>query len=142
MSAEEIRAWIMVLVTIIAYPIYLLIILGRADNAGLAQVEYGSAMIRTIGISVAVSIVLNILTAIFTPGSTSKKDPREREINRVGEFVGQGWVVLAGVSALAMSIYEVKYFWIANALYLGFTLSAIFGSITKIVAHRWGFKGL
>ena len=142
MSAEEIRAWIMVLVTIIAYPIYLLIILGRADNAGLAQVEYGSAMIGTIGISVAVSIVLNILAAIFTPGSTSKKDPGEREINRVGEFVGQGWVVLAAVGALAMSIYEVKYFWIANALYFGFTLSASFGSITKIVAHRRGFKGL
>jgi hypothetical protein len=38
-----------------------------------------------------------------------------------------------------MSLYKVDYFWISNALYLGFSLSAIFSSATKIVGHRSGF---
>jgi hypothetical protein len=139
MSSEEKRAWIMVLVTLVAYPTYIAIIMNRRGNAGLAHVAYESTTLRIVGVSIAVGIVLNILAAIFTPGSTSKKDPREREINRVGESVGQGWVVLAGVGALVMSLYKVDYFWISNALYLGFSLSAIFSSATKIVGHRSGF---
>ena len=33
---------------------------------------------------------------------------------------------------------EVDWFWIANALYLGFVLSALLGSVTKIGLYRRG----
>jgi hypothetical protein len=36
-------------------------------------------------------------------------------------------------------LLEVDYFWIANVLYLCFTLSAVLSSIAKIFAYRRGF---
>ena len=38
-----------------------------------------------------------------------------------------------------MAMAEWDYFWIANVIYLCFVLSAILGSIAKIVAYRQGF---
>jgi hypothetical protein len=43
--------------------------------------------------------------------------------------------------------YEEKgtrcdYFWIANVIYLGFVLSAVAGSVVKLVAYRRGNWGL
>jgi putative Ca2+/H+ antiporter (TMEM165/GDT1 family) len=35
---------------------------------------------------------------------------------------------------------EVAHFWIANAVYLCFALSALLGSATKIIAYRRGFQ--
>ena len=35
---------------------------------------------------------------------------------------------------------EVGHFWIANAVYLCFVLSAVLGSVAKIVAYRRGFQ--
>jgi hypothetical protein len=35
---------------------------------------------------------------------------------------------------------EVPHFWIANAVYLAFTLSAILGSVARIFAYRRGFQ--
>jgi hypothetical protein len=54
------------------------------------------------------------------------------------EFIGQSFVVLGGVGALVMSIAEADYFWISNAIYLTFVLSAIVASVAKIVAYRRG----
>ena len=39
-----------------------------------------------------------------------------------------------------MAMAEADHFWIANVIYLAFVLSAILGSIAKIVAYRRGFQ--
>ena len=36
--------------------------------------------------------------------------------------------------------FEEKRAWIANVIYLCFTLSAVVGSVAKIVAYRRGFQ--
>jgi len=48
--------------------------------------------------------------------------------------------VIGGVGALLLAIFELGYFWIANLLYLYFALSAVLGSIAKIVGYRRGFQ--
>lgn len=139
MTAEERRAWITLVVSVGGYAVYLAVILARAGDAPLTEVSYAAAMLWTIGSAIVVSILLNIGIAVFTP-EHDKKDERDREINRLGEYIGQSWVVAGGVTALVMAMAELAYFWIANAVYLAFVLSAIFGSIAKIFAYRRGFQ--
>jgi hypothetical protein len=83
--------------------------------------------------------VLHIAVTIGTPCEAGQKDQRDREIHRFGEYVGQSFLVIGGVAALAMAMAELNHFWIANVVYLAFVLSAILSSLTKIVVYRLGF---
>ena len=140
MAFEEKRAWIMVVVTVGAYAAYLTLVLGRAGHAPLAEVPYASTMLWTIGAAIAATVVLQTVAATASPEGANKKDQRDREIGRFGEYVGHSFVVIGAVAALVMSMAELNHFWIANAIYLAFVLSAILGSVAKIVAYRWGFQ--
>ena len=137
---KEKSAWIMVVVTVVAYAAYLAVILKRAEDTPVADVSYASALLWSIGAAIAASIVLNIVVSTASPKGADKSDRRDREIYRSGEYIGQSMVVLGGVGALVMAMAKVDYFWIANAIYLAFVLSAILGSVAKIVAYRRGFR--
>jgi hypothetical protein len=138
MPYAEKRAWIMLVVSALSYAVYAIVIVGRADGVPLADVPYVSTLLWAVGASIVVSIVLNIAVAITSRGG-DKQDQRDREINRAGEYIGQSFVVIGGVAALLMAMAEWPYFWIANAVYSAFTLSALLGSIAKIMAYRKGF---
>jgi hypothetical protein len=140
MAPEEKSAWIMGAVAVGAYAIYLTIILGRAESTPLTEVSYVSTLLWTIGVAIAVTIVLHIVVAIASPRDAGKRDQRDREINRFGEYIGQSLVVIGGLAALVMAMAELDHFWIANAIYLAFVLSGILGSVAKIVAYRRGFQ--
>lgn len=140
MSLEEKNEWIMGVVAIGAYAIYLVIILGRARSMPIAEVPYVATMLSTIGGAIAASILLNIVAGVASPRDVGKKDQRDREIYRRGEYIGQSFVVIGGVAAMVMAMARVEHFWIANATYLAFVLSAILGSVTKVVAYRRGFQ--
>jgi hypothetical protein len=140
MSSEEKRAWIMAVVAIGAYAVYLAVIAGRAGGGPLTEVSYVPALLWTVGAAIALSIVLHIVVVLASPGDAGKKDQRDREINRFGEYVGQSFLVIGGVAALVMAMAELDPFWIANAVYLAFVLSSILGSTAKLVAYRRGFQ--
>jgi cell division protein FtsW (lipid II flippase) len=97
-------------------------------------------MLWTIGAAIAASIVGHIVVAIAWPKDADKKDQRDKEINRFGDYIGQSFVVIGAVAALVLSMAEVDHFWIANVIYLAFVLSALLGSTAKIVAYRRGFQ--
>ncbi|MFD1214117.1 hypothetical protein ACFQ36_18975 [Arthrobacter sp. GCM10027362] len=138
MGSEERSTWIMLVVAIVAYASYLAVVLGRAGDVPLAEVPYVAPMLWSIGGAIAVSIVLNIAAGIVLRDGAGKKDQRDREIYRFGEYTGQAFLVLGGVAALVMALAEVPHFWIANALYLAFVLSAVLASAAKLVAYRRG----
>ncbi|MCO4256118.1 hypothetical protein NG696_12915 [Pseudarthrobacter sp. HLT1-5] len=140
MSFEEKSAWIMGVVATGSYGVYLAIVLGMAGTMPVAEVPYVAPLLWTIGASIAASIALNILLGIISPKEAGKKDQRDREIYRFGEYIGQSFVVIGGVAALLLAMAEVDHFWIANVIYLTFVLSAILGSVAKIVAYRRGFQ--
>ncbi|MFJ7203966.1 hypothetical protein ACIQWR_10595 [Streptomyces sp. NPDC098789] len=140
MSFEEKRAWTMGLVAVAAYAVYLSLVLGRAGGGSPADVAYVPLMLWSIGGSIAATIAVNIAVGIGSPGSGRRTDQRDREISRFGEHIGQSFVAIGGVAALLMAMAELDYFWIANAVYLAFVLSAVLGSMAKIAAYRGGFQ--
>lgn len=71
---------------------------------------------------------------------SARKDQRDKEIYRFREYLGQSFVVIGGIVALLLAVAEADHFWIANIIYLTFVLSAILGSVAKIVAYRRGFQ--
>ena len=138
MSFEEKGTWVYLLVTVGTYVAYVATILGRAEGGSLAEVPYELTLVWTVGIAIVLSILGHIAIAIASPKDAEKKDERDRQIYRFGEFIGQSFVVLGGVAALVMAMAEAEYFWIANTLYLTFVLAAILSSVAKIVAYRRG----
>jgi hypothetical protein len=140
MSYEEKNAWVFGGVAVVAYVAYVAVILTRAAGAPLAEVSYAWTMIATIG----AAIIANIVIMVFLSAATrdrGQKDERDREIGWRGDHIGQAFVVIGAVGALAMAMLEVDYFWIANCIYLFFVLSAVVSSTAKIVAYRRGFQG-
>ncbi|SBT45963.1 hypothetical protein [Micromonospora narathiwatensis] len=140
MAFEEKRAWIMGLVAIAGYAAYVVIVLGRADGDPLAEVSYAGPLLATVAGSIVASIALHIGVSIVSPEGANEKDQRDREIHRLGDHIGQSFVIVGGVAALAMALADWDQFWIANVIYLCFVLSAVVGSTAKIVAYRLGFQ--
>ena len=132
MSSEEKRSWILGLAAVVSYLTYLLLLL-------VTDVSYAALLVGVVLASIVASILLHI--AVTIRGAHEPKDERDREIGRFGDTVGQSFIVLGGVIALILALDEGGYFWIANALYLGFTLSAVFGSVARVCAYRWGLPG-
>ncbi|OKI58281.1 hypothetical protein [Streptomyces sp. MJM1172] len=138
---QEKRAWIMGVVAILGYAVYLAVVLaGSGGGVPLAEVAYIAPLLWTVGGAIVVSIALNIAVAIASPGEADAKDQRDKEIARLGDYTGQSFLVIAAVAALALAMAEADYFWISNAIYLGFVLSAVLGSAVKLAAYRRGFQ--
>ena len=97
-------------------------------------------MLWIIGVSIGAMILAHIAVAIAAPKDADKKDQRDKEIRRFGDYIGQIYVGIGGVAALGMAMAELNHFWIANVIYLGFVVSTLVGSTTKIFAYRRGFQ--
>ncbi|WP_431682854.1 hypothetical protein [Kitasatospora sp. KL5] len=139
MAVEEKRAWIMVVVTVCTYTAYAAVVLGRAGTGPLAAAPYRAALVWSVGIAIAASVLLHIAVSLASKEGGRQKDQRDREIHRFGKYVGHSFLVLGGVAALLTAMAEVDHFWIANTAYLAFVLSALLGSTAKIAAYRRGF---
>ncbi|MBC6451438.1 hypothetical protein GPZ80_30195 [Actinokineospora sp. HBU206404] len=130
----------MLVVTVAAYGVYLITVLGRTGDVPLADVPYVSTMLWTIIGSIVATIVLNIVVSIASREDAAQKDQRDREIARFGDYIGMSFVVIGAVAAMLMSMAQWNHFWIANTIYLGFALSAALGSMAKLAAYRRGFQ--
>jgi hypothetical protein len=139
MAFAEKRAWIMLVVSTVVYAAYAVIVLRRADGMPLADVPYESTLVGAVVASIVATIILNIVVGMFTPKGEDKPDQRDREIYRTTEYIGQSFVVIGSVAAMILALLEAPYFWIANAVFLCFVLSALLSSIAKIFAYRTGF---
>lgn len=138
MAYEEKRTWILGIVAMVSYAVYLAIVLVRARDSALTEVAYVAPMLWAVGVSIAVSIVGAIVVSIASRDG-DRRDQRDRQIDKEGERVGNAFVVIGALGALALALADQDSFWIANVLYLGFTLSAVFAAMTKIAAYQRGF---
>lgn len=137
MSYQEKNTWAYGVVAVLGYAAYLAVVLTRADGGALTDVAYAGPMLATVGAAVAAGILAGIVLGALSPDRTVR-DEREREIERLGEHVGQAFLVLGGVGALLLALREADHFWIANTLYLGFVLSAVLSAAARLVAFRRG----
>jgi hypothetical protein len=136
---EEKRAWIMLVVNAVAYGIYATVILSRSSGGSLTTVHYAATLLWTIGGAIVTTIVADIVSAILAPKESRIKDVRDKEIGRLGDRVGQAFVIIGATAALFMAMAGWNRFWIANVIYLGFAVSAVLGSLTKVVVYRGRF---
>ncbi len=126
----------MLVVSVTAYTTYAITIVTGADGRPPPYVPYATTLLWTIGGAIAASMVAEIAIGIVNPRVFRAKDVRDRQSGRRGDYTGQSFVIIGAVAAMLTAMAGWDRFWIANVIYLCFVLSAILGSITKIIAYR------
>jgi len=123
--------------------VYLLLMLPMLATTPVEEIEWVWPMVWTILGAIVASIVLNIGWGIVAGGrdreTGTSSDQRDREIGWFGDRVGQAFLVLGGLAGLILAMVDAERFWIGNALFLGFFLSALIGGSARLVAYRRGF---
>jgi len=79
-----------------------------------------------------------IAVEILRPSETYKLDVRDKDINRFGEYVGGSVLSVGMLVPFVLTLASADHFWVANAMYATFALSAVVGNATKLVAYRRG----
>ncbi|BCB83548.1 hypothetical protein [Phytohabitans suffuscus] len=140
MSFEEKRSWIYAALAVVVPAVYAAVVLRRLAETSAADVAYVRPLIAAIVAAMVLNILANIVAGMFSRREdVDKKDERDHQIHRVGEFVGFHVMSLGALVPLVLAMTEADYFWIANALYLSFCLAAFASAVAKIVAYRRGF---
>ncbi len=138
MSYEEKGQWVYLVVFLGTYGAYLGVILRRADGIPLTEVSYVAPMLWSIGIGIALSIIGRIAVEIAKPSETYQTDARDKDINRFGEYVSGIALAVGMVLPFGLTLAGADRFWIANAMYTAFVLSALLSTAMKAVAYRRG----
>lgn len=138
MSFEEKGTWTYTVIAIVAAAIYFATVLAQLPRTAASDVGFQVPLFATIGGTILLTIAAHIVIGIAAPDDAGKRDQRDKDINRYGEYVGGVVLGLAMVVPLILALIEAEHFWIANTIYLAFVLSTIAGSIVKIVAYRRG----
>jgi hypothetical protein len=139
MSYEEKGTWVFLTIAVAGYSVYLFLVLPQLlAGTPVGEIDWVTPMLWTIGGAIVAGIIGRILVEIVSPSDSTKGDIRDKEIDRLGERVGNSFVVIGGVSALVLAMFDVDAFWIANVIYLCFVLAAILSGVTKLIAYRRG----
>jgi hypothetical protein len=140
MSYEEKGTWVYLVTSAGAYLVYVVIILERLQSTPASEVSYGWVLLWTTVASAIAGTVGRTLLETASPSESRRRDVRDKEIYRFGEYVSRWFVIGGAAAAFFMALVKVDYFWIANVIYLGFVLWAIVGSVIKLVAYRRGLQ--
>lgn len=142
MSFEERNTWAGVIASVPGVLVYAVWMVMAARGTAVERIDWVWPMFSTIMASIVVAIVLSIVWGIVQsrrdPDTDHRSDVRDREIATLGDRVGQAFLVLGGLAALVLCAVEAPLFWIANAVYAGFALSAIIGSLARLALYRRG----
>ena len=138
MSFEEKRVWIYLAATVMVSVVYFVTVFGQLPSTAAAEIGYTRPLLIAIVAAVAVTVVATVVAAVASPREADQKDQRDNEINRYGEYVGFYVLSVGFLPALALTLAQVDYFWIANAIYAAYVVNAVTSSIVKIRAYRHG----
>lgn len=142
MVYAERNTWVGLIVMVVMVPIYLSVTLQQAGDGPLTEVDWLPNMLWAIGSSIAAVIVLSILWGIIAglrdPNGSTTSDIRDRDIERMGGRVEHSLLVIAGLGVIALCGIGTDVFWIANAMFFGFALSAFVGGVARVIAYRRG----
>ena len=138
MSFEEKGTWVYVVIAAALSAVYFALVLGQLPQTAADEIEFQVPMLVAIGVAIGLTIVANIVIAVAAPDDAGKRDQRDKDVNRYGEYVGGLVLGVAAIVPFLLALAEADHFWIANTIYLAFVVSTIAGSIVKIVAYRRG----
>ena len=138
MSFEEKSTWIYAVIVVALPIIYFAMVLGQLPQTPARDIEFHAPLVAFVGAAIGLTIAAHIAIAIAAPDDAGKRDQRDKDINRYGEYVGGLVLGGAAVVPFILALAEADHFWIANTLYLAFILGNASGSAVKIVAYRRG----
>ncbi len=142
MVYEERNTWASMIVTVVVLIAYVVIVLQQAGGGPLTEVLWWpimlGAIVGAIVLAIVVSILWGILAGMRDPDGVGRSDQRDRDIARFGDRVGQSFMVAAGLGVIALCAIQAHWFWIANAMFFGFALASLAGSLARVVAYRRG----
>lgn len=142
MVYTERNVWSGLVVAVIGIAVYIAVILQRAGSGPVTGVDWFPVMLWMIGLSIVAVIVLSILWGIIAgmrdPDGATTTDVRDRDIARMGDRVGQAFLVIAGLGVIVLCALGADLFWIAHTMFFGFAVSAIVGGIAQVIAYRRG----
>jgi len=140
----ERNTWATLIASVVSTTVYVVIILGRMATTPIAEIDWVTPLLWTLGVSIVgaivLSIVLGIVSGMRDRDEDGRTDQRDRDISRLGDRVGQALLIAGALGALVLCMFEADWFWIGNAIFFGFALSAVLGSIVRVVAYRRGLR--
>ena len=138
MSFEEKGTWLYAVIAVALSVTYFATILVQLPNTAVTEIDYQGPLLAAVGATIALAIVGMIVIGMASPRDAGKADQRDKEINRLGEYVGGTVLGIGMVLPFGLAMAEVPHFWIANAMYLAFILAALVGTAVKLVLYRRG----
>lgn len=139
MSYEEKGQWVYLAATSIGYAVYAVLVLSAARSTPLPEVDYVPILLWTIGGAIVVSIIGRIGVEVIRPSDAYREDVRDRDIGRFGEYAAGIVLGIGMVGPFILALVNADHFWIANAMYLVFSVQAVVGAVIKLIAYRRGF---
>lgn len=142
MGYVERNTWSQLIASAAGTAVYLALMLPQAWSMPVGEIAWQWPMVWTIAgaivLSIAISILWGIGAGMRDPDEEHRADQRDREIEHLGDRVGQAFMVIGGLAALVLAMAHADWFWIGNAIFFGFFLSAFIGGIARIVVYRRG----
>ena len=140
MAFLEKSNWVVLVVGVPTLLVYLFVVVPQVLGQPIAEISWVEPMIVTIVVFVVANVLGNVVAAASNPREADTNDERDREIDRLGERVGN-WLIIAGsIAALVLAMTMADHFWIANAIFLGGIAGALLSSVTKIAAYHGPFQ--
>src|SRR3990172_6230158 len=140
MAFLEKSNWVVLVVGVPTLLVYAALVVPQVLGKPIAEVSWVQPMVFAIVGFIVANVLGNVVAAVSNPAEADKNDERDREIDHIGERVGN-WLIIAGsIAALVLAMTRSDHFWIANAIFLGGIAGALLSSATKIAAYHGSFQ--
>lgn len=150
MAFHERFTWVNVVVTLLVATTYYRHIAARLGEVPVAEIAYvGPVVWATLAMIVlnivgAITVAVGAAISVEVTGEGSvddldRKDERDRNIAQRGDVAGSYVSSVVLIGAFVLTVLELPYFWIANAIFAGLVVAGLASSGVKLVAYRRGF---
>ena len=138
MPFQEKSAIVMSAILIVIYGAYFALLGLWLKSAPADEIAYQPLLVIVVVPLAILAAASHIVLALRDPKEANQYDERDRLVALRSERLS-GYVLALGVFVgILLAMFEVTWFWIANALMLAWVLAEIVDGVTKVVLYRRG----